>query len=114
VNASRLPEQFADLEPLVSEWALAKQGDREKKRVASTAEEIRAFYDTMLPRMEAILAYLSQFPVEGIPEQAKALLFLTFSLTEISAFVEFYDCERAVPNSFAEHRFVAIHKDPLV
>jgi hypothetical protein len=114
VNASRLPEQFADLELLVSEWALAKQGDREKKRVASTAEEIRAFYDTMLPRMEEILTYLNRFPVEDIPEQAKTLLFLTFALAEISAFVEFYDCERAVPNSFAEHRFVAMHKDPLV
>jgi len=114
MSVGTLPEQFSDLELLVGEWALARQADREQKRVASTAEEIRAFYDTMLPRMEEILTYLSQFPADGTPEQAQTLLFLTFSLAEISAFVEFYDCERTVPNSFAEQRFVAMHKDPLV
>lgn len=114
MSASTLPEQFADLEPLVSEWGLAKQADREKKRSSSTAAEIRTFYDAIVPRMEEILNYLNQFPVDDIPEQAKTLLFLTFSLAEISAFVEFYDCERAVPNSFAEHRFVAMHKDPVI
>lgn len=93
---------------------MAQQADREKKRAASTAEEMRAFYGAMLPRMGEILTYLQQFPLDGMPEQAKQLLFLTFSLAEISAFVEFYNCENTVPNSFAEQRFVAMHQDPLV
>jgi hypothetical protein len=64
-----LPPQFSDLEPLVEEWALARQADRAQKRVLSNAAEMHPFYDTMLPRMGDILAYLKQFPVEALPDR---------------------------------------------
>ena len=106
-----LPDQFRDLEPFVSAWALPTQREREKKRAASTPEELQAFYAAMLPRMDPIIEYLNQFPLEHMRAEARRLFYCTLSIAEIAPFVELYDGQSSVPNSFTETRFVALHGD---
>ncbi len=53
-------------------------------------DEISALYNALLPRLEEILAYLDQFSLEEMPQDALRLLFLTLSLAEVSIGVELF------------------------
>jgi hypothetical protein len=101
-----LPEPFADLEDFAAVWALATESERSRTRQSYTMAELQAFYDAMLPRMETILAYLNQFPLDALPADAQSLLHLTLSLAEVAPAVELfkqpsvvdgYDIARLIP-----------------
>ncbi|MGH8611627.1 MAG: hypothetical protein ACREYF_06180 [Gammaproteobacteria bacterium] len=111
MNQKLLPVQFADLEPLAERWSLATQQKRENRRRASTPMEIRAVYDTLLPRMDTILDYLNQYTLDNLPEEAKRLMYLTFALAEVAPYVECYHSIPQVPNSFEDTRLIAVHGD---
>ncbi len=83
------PEQFQNLEPF-RDWALAKESERRAKRLSSTMDEIQAFYDAIFPQMEAVVAYLNQFPLNQLPEGTQQLYYLTLSLVEVTSAVELY------------------------
>ena len=54
-------------------------------------EEIGAFYDAMMPRMEEIIAYLDGVPDgDERPAPAHRLCLLTLSLVEVANLVEIY------------------------
>lgn len=80
----RLPEGFEDLAGWLNEWALKTEQQRFGKRVRSTIEDIRPFYDAMLARMPAIMEHLSRLPVEGLAPEDEALMKLALSYVEIS------------------------------
>jgi hypothetical protein len=80
---SILPPEFADLEPF-SEWCLEHEHERYAKRLASTMPELQAFYDTAFPRLEGILEYLDQYELDALPDDAKRLLWLCYSLVNVS------------------------------
>ena len=44
-----LPPEFSQLEHLVAEWAIEDGHERYVKRVNSSMDEIRAFYDEVFP-----------------------------------------------------------------
>jgi hypothetical protein len=92
-----LPDQFADLEPL-SAWALPTERERYAKRLASTMEELQAFYDAAFPRLEEALSYLDQFPLDDLPEDAARLLWLYCALMTVSFPVEVWR-QPKVPDS---------------
>ena len=106
-----LPEPFADLESLAADWSLATQRERERKRLASTADDLKAVYDALLPRLDAMLEYLNASSLDSLPADAQRLFFLTLSFAEIAPFVECYRGEPRVPDSFDESRFHALHAD---
>ena len=108
---SSLPEPFADLESLAADWSLATQREREEKRLASTADDLKAVYDALLPRLDAMLEYLNASRLNALPADAQRLFFLTLSFAEIAPFVECYRGEPRVPDSFDESRFHALHAD---
>lgn len=85
----QLPEPFQELEPYL-EWSLATDRERIIKRKTSTIAEITAFYQAMLPRMDAILSYLEQYPLEQVPSDVQRLFWLTLSLAKIAPAVEMY------------------------
>lgn len=85
----QLPELFQELEPYL-EWSLATDRERIIKRKTSTIAEITAFYQAMLPRMDAILSYLEQYPLEQVPSDVQRLFWLTLSLAKIAPAVEMY------------------------
>ena len=89
----QLPEGFRDLEPYF-DWSLATDHERIIKRKTSSMAEITAFYQAMLPRMDAILSHLEQYPAEQdasqVPANIQRLFFLTLSLAKIAPAVELY------------------------
>ncbi|MCE2486128.1 MAG: hypothetical protein J4F42_11490 [Desulfurellaceae bacterium] len=100
---------FQDLEAY-GDWALATESERTAKRVSSPMPAIQAFYDALLPRLEACAAYLDQFPVDDMPPDARRLLWLTLSLMEVANAVELYKQPR-LSNGFEIARFVPLEKD---
>jgi hypothetical protein len=94
-----LPADFADLEPF-ADWAVPTERARYAKRLASTMDDLQAFYDAVFPRLEAAMAYLDAFDLESMPEDAKGLLWLLCSLVTVSFPVEVWRQPR-VPDSGA-------------
>ena len=94
-----LPAEFADLEPYAA-WALPTEGARYAKRLASTMDELQAFYDAAFPRLEAATAHLEQFGMDALREDGKRLLWLFAALVTVSVPVEVWRQPR-VPDSGA-------------
>ena len=94
-----LPAEFADLEPY-ADWSLSTERERYAKRLASSMDELQAFYDAAFPRLEDAAQYLEQLPLDTLPEDAARLLYLTYSLINISFPVEAWRQPR-VPDSGA-------------
>ncbi len=94
-----LPPDFAELEPF-ADWCLATEAARYAKRLSSSMDEMQAFYDAAFPRLEQILAYLDDLPLDELPEDAHRLLELSYSLVNVSFPVEVWRQPR-VPDSGA-------------
>jgi hypothetical protein len=75
-----LPKQFADLQAFVEPWALATEKERYFRLLERSVEDLRPFFDAMLPRSAAIVEYLSRFERGKLPADAQLLydLMLTF------------------------------------
>jgi len=86
---TNLPAGFSDLERF-AEWMLPTSVERNRKRLRSSMDEISALYNALLPRLKEILAYLDQFSLQEMPQDAQRLMFLTFSLAEVSIGVELF------------------------
>lgn len=93
--AQALPAPFADLAPHGA-WALEREAERTAKREASTVEDVRAFYDAVFPRMEAMVAHLERFPLDALPEPERRLLWLALSVVEVSNLTERYRRREAI------------------
>ncbi len=106
VAATPLPEEFCDLERF-SAWFLPTETERHRKRLASDMEEIRVLYDAVFPRLEELVSYLNQYPLEGLPDDAQRLLQLCLSVVEVSNAVEMFG-QPSVIDGFDPERFVPI------
>ena len=106
MSKSQLPAQFEDLEPFAG-WALPDEVGRGRKRASSPMDEIQAFYDAMLPRMEAVMGFLNAFPLDELPPEAGRLLHMVLSLAEIGPAVEFYGEPRVI-DGFPTERFIPV------
>jgi hypothetical protein len=104
-----LPSGFSDLERF-AEWALPTSVERNKKRLGSSMDEITSFYNALLPRIADILAYLDQFSLQEMPQDARRLMFLALSLAEVSIAVELFH-EPKVTGGCDPALFVVVH-DP--
>jgi hypothetical protein len=94
-----LPPDFADLEPYAP-WSLPTERERFAKRLASSMDELQAFYDAAFPRLDDAVAYLDQFPLDALPEDATHLIQLYYSLMNVSFPIEVWRQQR-VPDSGA-------------
>jgi len=83
-----LPPEFADVEPWAATWCLATEPERWAKRLASTMDEMQAFYDAFFPRAEEAIAWCDRFPLDALPADAEHLLQLLHSLLMVSYAVE--------------------------
>ena len=105
-----LPTDFADLEPF-ADWALETEAERYAKRLASSMDELQAFYDAAFPRLEAATAYLDALDLQALPEDATRLLWLCYSLVNVSFPVEVWRQAR-VPDSGASSIDVVVEPVP--
>lgn len=102
------PAGFEDLAPF-AQWALPTADQRTLARREASREELRAFYDAILPRIEAILDECDRFALGELPESHRGIFNIALSMAEIAPHVEFYRGDTGVPYSFEEARFVAVH-----
>ncbi|HXK22882.1 MAG TPA: hypothetical protein VMS55_09435 [Myxococcota bacterium] len=105
----RLPREFADLEPF-AEWALPSERERYAKRLSSTMAEMQSFYEAALPRLEAAASYLEKLPLDALPDDARRLLQLCYSLINVSFPIEAWRQPR-VPDSGASTLECVIEPD---
>jgi len=90
IEMALLPPEFSDLERFAKDWCLASEPERYAKRLASSMDEIQAFYDALFPRAQEVIAYLEKFPLHELPDDARRLLHLLYSLILVSFPVEIW------------------------
>jgi hypothetical protein len=101
-----LPDAFSDLEPFAV-WSLATERERYAKRLSSTMDELQSFYDAAFPRLRDATEYLDQFELNALSEEGRNLLWLYYSLINVSFPVEAWRQPR-VPDSGATSMDVVI------
>jgi hypothetical protein len=110
MTMAALPAQFAALEPF-AEWALPSESDRYGKRLASSMDELQAFYDAALPALESGADYLKEVSIDGISEEDRNLVWLFESLVTVSFPIEAWRQAR-VPDSGASSIDVVVEPGP--
>jgi hypothetical protein len=88
VTEALLPAEFSELEPYARTWCLPTERERFAMRMASSMDDMQAFYDACFPRAEEAIAYCDRFPLDDMPDDAQRLLQLLYSLVMVSFPVE--------------------------
>jgi hypothetical protein len=106
-----LPSRFSDLEPFAMVWCLPTERERFARRLTSSMDDMQAFYDACFPRAEEAIAYCEQFPLAEMPDDARRLLQLLYSLVMVSFPVEVWR-QPHVPDSGAAYLDLVIEPVP--
>lgn len=104
MSPSRLPADFAALEPFVDVWGhLETAEERYIRRQESRPQDLRAFYDAMTPYIRDILTHLDRYPVdEDLPPREATVFRLALGFGEAAAAIEIYGAPR-IPHVDAPH-----------
>jgi hypothetical protein len=111
MSAALLPSQFSDPEPYAAKWCLPTERQRFAMRMASTMDEMQAFYDAFVPRAEAAIAHCEKFPLDDMPDDAQRLLQLLYSLVMVSFPIEAWR-QPHIPDSGAAYLDLVIEPTP--
>lgn len=90
-----LPPAFAELEPFVAHWARETTEARRTARCSLEMDDIRAFYDAMVPRAEEALVHLEGRPLDALAGEDRRLLALVLALAQAHVAVEIHKAPRA-------------------
>ena len=88
MNTHLLPDQFEELEPFAQVWSLPTETQRYDQRLASSMEELQAFYDAAFPRLQDALEYCDRYSLGELPDEVLHLMHLLYSLVAVSFSVE--------------------------
>ncbi|MEU6540136.1 hypothetical protein [Streptomyces sp. NPDC047000] len=97
--AGTFPEGFEALDPF-ADWAIPTEKARYAKRIASTMDELDAFYEVAFPLLKSGAARLREISMDDISEPDKRLLWLFCSLVTVAFSVEAWR-QPKVPDSGA-------------
>ncbi len=92
-----------------AKWDLPTADERYRTRREATGQELKDFYDGVLPHLEAILDECDKFPLGELPKSHQGIFNVALSMAEIAPHIEFYRGQPGVPYAFEESRFVAVH-----
>ncbi len=106
-----LPPEFSDLEPFATKWCRATEDERYHERLASTMGEMQAFYDAVTPRADEAMTYCDKVPLDDLPEDAKNLLHLLYSMVMVSFPVEAFGQPR-IPDTGAAYLECLVQPGP--
>jgi hypothetical protein len=95
---TRLPSEFAELEPYAERWCLASEPERYAARLASSMTELEEFYNAMTPHLAAAIDYCDRSPLDDMPEPVVNLMHLIYSFINASFPVEVW-LQPRVPDS---------------
>ena len=74
---------FSDLKEFMDEWGYADAHERLKKRSNAEFSDIKKFYDAVVPRLEEIIEFLNQYPVDDIPGEFRPLAYMALAACEV-------------------------------
>ena len=103
MSNATLPAGFEDLLPW-ADWGADDMEDRGRRRVGSTMEEIEAFYEAILSRLDAVLDHLSATPIDELDPPSRLLMNMALALAEIAPAVEQF-FEPTIPYGYDITRF---------
>jgi hypothetical protein len=106
-----LPGDFSDLEPFAATWCLPTERERYATRLASTMDEMQALYDAAMPRADEAMTYLDKFPLDELPDDARNLLYLLYSMVMVSFPVECWG-QPQVPDAGAAYLDLMVEPGP--
>lgn len=89
MSDAALPKDFKSLAPFIA-WALPTERERTTKRLVTSMDELKAFYEAAMPHLEAIVAHLDRTPLDQMPAENRPLMHMMLSLVEVSNIVELY------------------------
>ncbi|MGD9711989.1 MAG: hypothetical protein AB7V46_08000 [Thermomicrobiales bacterium] len=92
-----------------AKWNLMTADERTKARLEASPQELREFYDGVLPHIEKILDECDKYALGELPETHRGIFNLALTMAEIAPHIEFYKGQVGVPYAFEEARFVAVH-----
>ena len=96
-----LPPEFSALDSYTREWALTNEKDRHDHLVSLSIDQLKLFYEAMLPQMDAITKYLNQFSLDAMPADAKLLFDMAMTFMESAHPIDLHwkttDIEDKVP-----------------
>ena len=102
------PEAFADLEPLAAEWALPSEEKGFHKRISTNIEALRSLYMQVMPRLDAVLAYLAglgDVPPERMMPADRLLLDFATTVMEASIPFDLDWSDNDIEDAFSATRF---------
>jgi len=70
LNFSILPKELHELIPLLNEWAISDDSEREKKIDAMSQAQKDMLITTVNPKFPIINSYLDTFNAKAMPEEA--------------------------------------------
>jgi hypothetical protein len=111
MSKSLLPGRFSALEPFAATWCLPTERQRFAQRMASTMDQMQAFYDAFFPRAEEAIAYCDEFQLDDLPDDARNLLYLLYSLVMVSFPVEAWR-QPHVPDTGAAYLDLVVEPTP--
>jgi hypothetical protein len=91
-----LPAEFADLEPFAATWCLGTETERFDRRLASSMQEMLAFYNAFFPRLDEGIELCDRHPLAELPQDIEHLLQLIYSLVMVSMAVEVFGQPKTV------------------
>ena len=97
-SETSLPAPFGDLSRFVAKWDHPGTNERYAMRLASTMPELQDFHDAVLPRVEAIRAYLDAKSFDEYTDSDLRLARLVFAWVPVAEAVEVFKQPR-VPHS---------------
>lgn len=102
----QLPAGFEALEPFVDTWAIQGSANRMQQRLDSTMEDMKSFYEAILPLADPALTLLDQKPLEQLDAHEQNLMNLVLSLAHVSLAVEIQGPDE--PHHAKWARFISI------
>jgi hypothetical protein len=104
-SSTALPPAYADLAPFTGEWLLRNEKARYDKLLRTRMDELRVFYDAMLPRMEEIILFLNRYPLDAMPEDVQNLFDLAMTFMETAHPVDLRWKTTDIDDKFPADRF---------
>jgi hypothetical protein len=100
----RLPDGFAALEPYCTMWCLPDSPSRNKARIDASMEDLRNFYQAMVPLAGRALDHLTGFQLGELEAREADLLKLLLSLAEVGPAIEWFGQPRVI-DGYPEDKF---------
>lgn len=110
MSGAAIPAELTLLTALLGHWALPTEQQRIARRLASSAQDLAKFHDTVLPHLNGLIKILNGYPLDAIPEALKPYGHLALMMAEIDMAVSRFRSP-TVPNGFPLQDLHLIHEE---